>query len=305
MNAADGSIRPSRADTPDADHLTRLTDSNRDAAVNAVASSSEFDPIGDENEAIEAAALESLHRAATPPLAEALGLGWLGLGRGRLSIASALPPSAIVINRGFGACAQTASAMAGAYRDRHVTRFFLHPAADAPDLAGKAAEVGLVPARAWQKFQRPRAAPLPRIAPIRIRPVSPGTSAATAAAQLVCAAFDLGPQAEPWLARLGTDPRWHIFLAEIDGQPAGTGALFLTGGVGWIDWDATDPACRGRGIQRALLVHRLRLADALGLPRTHTCTGLPVPGDPQHSFRNILRCGFEVTTARPNWQPAA
>jgi GNAT superfamily N-acetyltransferase len=121
----------------------------------------------------------------------------------------------------------------------------------------------------------------------------------------VCAAFDLGTQAEPWLARLALDPRWRIFLAEVDGRPAGTGALFLADGVGWLDWGATDPAFRSRGIQRALLAHRLRLADALGLPRTHTCTGLPVPGDPQHSFRNILRSGFLATTARANWQPGA
>jgi hypothetical protein len=28
-----------------------------------------------------------------------------------------------------------------------------------------------------------------------------------------------------------------------------------------------------------------------------------VPGDPQHSYANILRAGFAETTLRPNWAP--
>jgi GNAT superfamily N-acetyltransferase len=210
-----------------------------------------------------------------------------------------------VINRAFRAKADTLGAIAAAYRGAGVARFFLHPDAAAADLALAAAEAGLAPARGWQKFERLRGAPLPPTAAIAIRQVSPDTTDAAVAARLVCAAFDIGPLAEPWLARLGTDPRWQIFLADVGGAPAGTGALFVERGIGWVDWDATAPAFRGRGIQCALLAHRLRLADALGLRRTHTCTGLPTPGDPQHSFRNILRCGFKDTTARPNWQPDA
>jgi len=28
-----------------------------------------------------------------------------------------------------------------------------------------------------------------------------------------------------------------------------------------------------------------------------------VPGDPQHSYANIKRCGFQETYLRENWQP--
>lgn len=55
---------------------------------------------------------------------------------------------------------------------------------------------------------------------------------------------------------------------------------------------ATAPPFRGRGVQRAVLARRLRLADGLGLARVHTCAGEAVAGDPQHSCRNILRCVF-------------
>jgi hypothetical protein len=58
-------------------------------------------------------------------------------------------------------------------------------------------------------------------------------------------------------------------------------------------------------VQRALLAHRLRVADRSRLARVHTCTGAPAPGDPQHSYRNILRCGFVETVQRRNLAPAA
>jgi len=258
-----------------------------------------------EGEAIEAAALASLHAQATPALRDELGLAWRQRDGARLFMAAHLPPSAIVINRAFGVRSETLGSVAAEYRALGTQRFFLHPAISADDLSAAAADAGMVPARAWQKFERLPGAALPTKAAVVIRQVMPDTVAAAIAARFVCASFDLGSQAEPWLARLSHDPRWAIFLAETDGKPAGTGALFVDGGIGWIDWDATDPAFRCRGVQGALMAHRLQLADARGLTRVHTCTGLPVAGDPQHSFHNILRCGFVATTARSNWQPGA
>jgi hypothetical protein len=46
------------------------------------------------------------------------------------------------------------------------------------------------------------------------------------------------------------------------------------------------------------------MARDMGLGTLHTCTGEAVPGDPQHSYANILRAGFVETTLRPNWAPA-
>lgn len=263
-----------------------------------------FDQVS-EGETIEAAALASLHAQATPFLRDRLGLAWRQRDGARLSMATRLPASAVVINRAFGLRPETLRAIAAEYHAAGSKRFFLHPDISTDDLSGPALQVGLVPARAWQKFERLPGSARPANAAVAIRKVLPDTAEAEVAARIVCAGFDLGPQAQPWLARLGHDPRWAIFLAEIDGKPAGTGALFADGGIGWIDWDATDPAFRCRGVQSALMNHRLQLADARGLTRVHTCTGLPVVGDPQHSFHNILRCGFVTTSRRSNWQPCA
>jgi hypothetical protein len=34
-----------------------------------------------------------------------------------------------------------------------------------------------------------------------------------------------------------------------------------------------------------------------------TCTGVDVPGDPQHSYKNILKAGFREDYVRRNFSP--
>jgi hypothetical protein len=86
--------------------------------------------------------------------------------------------------------------------------------------------------------------------------------------------------------------------------PAGTGALFVRDGVAWLDWGATDPAFRRRGGQQTLLARRISDALDLGCSTMITTTGKAVPGDPQHSYNNILRAGFREAFPRENWAPA-
>jgi GNAT superfamily N-acetyltransferase len=270
----------------------------------ALAEAPDLDAFHDEGETMEMRALASLHAAATPEMRDALGLCWGEDGEASVSAAAALPASAIVVNRAVVRGAAALPRLAAGYRAAGIGRFFLHlpPGVEVPPDVLR--DLALRDARPWQKFVRLRGAPVPDTAPVQIERVHPGP-AAEAVARIVCAAFDLGQAAEPWVARLCRDDRWQVFLARVDGAPAGTGALFSDGGIGWTDWGATAPAFRGRGVQRALLAHRLRVADRSGLPRVHTCTGAPAPGDPQHSYRNILRCGFVETVQRRNLAPAA
>ncbi len=243
---------------------------------------------------VERAALHSLHAAATPDIAARLGLRWIEIGGGAASVAAALPPSAIVVNRALGLDPEGARQAVKAYGEAGVARFFLNGAD--PDLPG----IGQV--RGWQKFSRTLDGPMPvSRADLAVSELGPDDGAEFAA--IVCAAFDLGEAAEPWLARLPGRPGWRIFGAVIDGRFAGVGALFHADGAGWTDWGATRPAFRGRGVQQSLLDRRVRAARAMGLSSLHTCTGEAVPGDPQHSYANILRAGFAETALRPNWAP--
>ena len=56
----------------------------------------------------------------------------------------------------------------------------------------------------------------------------------------------------------------RAFLGRIDGEPAATGMLFDARPVGGLGNGSVAPAFRGRGLQRALIVHRMRDGWARG-----------------------------------------
>ena len=119
--------------------------------------------------------------------------------------------------------------------------------------------------------------------------------------RIICNAFDLGDEAQAWLAELPVHPNWKLFLALIDGQVAGVGGLYIEGNLAWLDFGATAPEFRCRGCQSALLSARLEYAFANGCERAFTCTGVDVAGDPQHSYKNILKAGFRPSVVRENY----
>jgi GNAT superfamily N-acetyltransferase len=244
-------------------------------------------------EMMERAALESLHAAAPAALRGRLGLQWRRLGAGAVSVAAALPASAIVVNRALGLDPAAAAFATRVYARAGVRRYFV---------SGGAQPEGLVPVRGWRKFGRGRLAPVPAVsAPFPIRPLTPDDGPAFGA--LVAAAFDLGPQAAPWLACLPGAPGWTFLGAFSKGRLVGAGGVLRSGDHAWTDWGATAPAARGQGVQLSLLAARVRLALEGGARAVHTCTGEAVPGEPQHSYANILRCGFAEGDLRPNWAP--
>jgi GNAT superfamily N-acetyltransferase len=263
----------------------------------------------DEIEAVERAALENLHEAATAELRAQLGIESDTAGSGFLSLARALPASAIVVNRTIGLGVGTAEtrdtveAVVARYRAAGVLRYFihLHPESRPSDMAEWLTGLGLERARGWMKFRRGRAAPPEAGSTLEIRTAT--AADAEAFGRIECHAFDLGPAAAPWMGRLIGSPGWHIYMSFDGGTPAGAGALFVSGGVGWCDWGATTPDFRGRGSQSALLRRRILDALDLGCRLLVTTTGEEVPGDPQHSYKNILRMGFEPAYVRQNYAP--
>lgn len=266
--------------------------------------------MADEAETIERQAEAALHGAADGEIRAALGLDVVRVADATAFVAAALPPSAIVANRAIGlgleAPPRTADldALVQVYRNAGVERFFLHvhPDVESDALTVRLDGLGLERARGWQKFSRGVDAPVPEAAAeVAVREVGPDDGPAFA--RIVTDAFDLGPRAIPWFARLPSGAGWRAFLAEIDGAPAGAGALYIEGEAAWTDFGATAPAFRGRGVQGACLTHRVRVALEAGCRRLYTCTGEAVQGDPQHSFKNILRAGFEPDYVRANWAP--
>ncbi|MDF0601370.1 GNAT family N-acetyltransferase [Psychromarinibacter sp. C21-152] len=261
-------------------------------------------------ETIELAALSALHGAADGPLRDRLGLRLVEVADGVASVAGALPASAITINRmmGLGRARPPqvgdVRAAVDLYRGAGVRRFFLQPDPATSDdrVAPLCRAAGLERARAWQKFERGRDAPVPDVeCEFTIRKAAPDDG--DAFARIVCDAFDLGDAALPWIARLPAAEGWHAYLAWAGDRPAGAGAVFVSDGAAFTDFGATAPDYRGRGAQTANLAHRVRAALEMGCRRIYTCTGVAVEGDPQHSYANIRKCGFAEAHVRAAWQP--
>ena len=78
-------------------------------------------------------------------------------------------------------------------------------------------------------------------------------------------------------------------LALVDGVAAACGSLNPIDGVGWLGGAATRTEQRGKGLQTALLQHRLRLTPDVGCT-VAAATALP---DGQ-SARNLERLGFDL-----------
>ena len=259
-------------------------------------------------ESIERAAILELHREAPAEVCRTLGLACEELGGALLSIGEAIPASGIVVNRVLGlgegrpARREDAAAIVERYRRGGVARYFVHvhPDARPPELRRWLQDLGLQRARSWVKFIRGPEPPPEVATDLEVRALQRDDRAAFGRIQ--AAAFDLGEAAAPWMACLDDAPHWHAYVSvDHHGQVAGAAALFVRDGIGWLDWGATDPAFRQRGSQAALLRHRIRQAVDMGCRTLVTATGEEVPGDPQHSYRNIVRMGFRESYARENY----
>ena len=262
-----------------------------------------------ESEDIERAALRDLHDAASQDDIERLGLELSTVGASLVSVARHLPPSAIVINRTLGlglaapASAEEVEATVSTYHGSGVSQYFvqLHPDAGPQQLHDWMQQHGLKPDRGWQKFSRGPVEVDDRKTDLVVREIGPDHGFDFG--EIVCNGFDLGEQAIPWLARLPGRKNWHVFMSFDGDKPAGVGALFVRNGVGWTDYGATAPDFRRRGSQGALMAARLKRAIELGCRKIYTCTGVSVPGDPQHSYNNILKAGFREEYVRENYAP--
>ena len=165
-------------------------------------------------------------------------------------------------------------------------------------------ERGFAEAYPWQKFRHNGAAAGPVATELAVEETADGPGFAGA----LVTGYGLPPFLLPWLALLPGRPGWHCYVArdQADGEAVAAGALYIEDGIGWLGMAATLGEQRGRGAQGAILAARIARAQELGCAEIVTETGVPGPGGPGPSYRNILRAGFVPTYVRPNWErPAA
>lgn len=88
----------------------------------------------------------------------------------------------------------------------------------------------------------------------------------------------------------------HAFLGRIDGEAAATGMLFDLRPVAGMGNGSVRPAFRGRGLQRAMLAHRIRAAWDRGHHLFFSQTENPV------SAHNMEALGFRKVYDEVVWQ---
>jgi GNAT superfamily N-acetyltransferase len=176
------------------------------------------------------------------------------------------------------------------------------PGAEPEELPEQLERRGFARGYAWQKFTR-GTGPVPAVqTDLRVERV--GHEGAAAFGDVFTRAYGTPPAVQPLLERLPSRRGWHCFLAFAGDTPAATGALYVTGDVGWLGIAGTLPELRGRGAQGAIIAARVEAARGVGCSVVVTETGVPVGGDAGPSYRNLLRAGFEPAYERENYLSA-
>ena len=165
-------------------------------------------------------------------------------------------------------------------------------------VTGRARARQFGPGYGWTKFTRPPSPPAEARTDLRVERVETGEAFGLAAAR----GFEVPELFEGWLAQLPGREGWHCFVAFDGDQPAGAGALYVNGRIGWFGIGATIPEHRGKGSQSAVLAKRIEAATALGCEILVSETGKPVEGRAGPSYRNLVRAGFEPVYVRENYE---
>ncbi len=266
-----------------------------------------MDQIDKLSERIERLALESLHSCCPSDVRHANGLDLVPAKDGIVACSAGDP--SILINRTLGlgtedpVSADSIEAVRAIYASNNIRNYFIHIYDDT--LTTGARELlnheKFVKKRGWMKFRTNN--PGKREAATTLRVERIGIAKCKDFGIIVCGAFGMLDQSIPLLAGLANDERWKLFASYDGDRPAGAGTLFVDGNVGWLEWGATHPDFRQRGSQAAIMAARLTLASELGCKHVFTETGEEVKGDPQHSYKNILKAGFRESVLRLNYAP--
>jgi ribosomal protein S18 acetylase RimI-like enzyme len=101
------------------------------------------------------------------------------------------------------------------------------------------------------------------------------------------------PESLEWAELAMADAGARLYLATLEGQPAGAAGVRFTDGLAQLTGAGTLPAFRRRGVQKALVGTRLRDARAAGCSYAVVTTQ---PGSTSHA--NMQRSGFDLAYSR-------
>jgi hypothetical protein len=261
-------------------------------------------------EAIERDAWLDMYAAAPPAFVQGVGLSAARIGSGAVFAIRAVPliqfnhAHALGLDRPIDGLTIDEAIRALKSKASPVWALQLPDLLEFAAAASQLRARGLSANSGWAKFSRPAQSPPPEKTSLKIEEV--GRERAGDFGSVVQAAFGAPPPFASWAAAVVGRPGWRAFVGYDGREPVAAGALFLSGGFGWLGLGATIPSHRGRGAQGALLSRRIVAALEAGAHTVVTETGRPEPGEEtKHpSYRNILRAGFQEVYLRMNYRPS-
>ena len=245
---------------------------------------------------VMAALADFQYRRLPPPAQAASGRHVLEIGSAILQFSpnQPIPIANRVYNLGVGepATRTQVTRLADAYASRRLPfRIELSPLARPSDLPDWIREVGGVPATNSQVFSRASAPIAEPKTSLRIERV--GLAAANDFLEPYLFGSEMPRSAELTLRAYFEVPGTSFYAAYADGEAVAAGWTFVTGTSAYLAGAATKPGYRGLGAQSALLARRIKDAQLSGCLRTFVDTDEAPPGQPNPSFRNVLRAGFQ------------
>lgn len=251
---------------------------------------------------------QELFEATPDQVRDAMGWRCETVGGALVSVATGA--SSILFNRTLAlgqrqpATEDHVASICDIYADAGVARYFVHvsPHARPGKIGNWLAAQGLAPQRRWMKFERD-ARPAPTVT-TRFQVCRIETAQGAAVGRIVADAFDLGDEAAGVFPSLVGRPDWLLFGAFVGDELAAGSGMYVQDGCAYLNFAATAPAHRCQGAQNVLLAARIEAARDRGCTLMWTETGEAVPGDPQHSYRNIERAGFSPAFPCENYAPA-
>jgi hypothetical protein len=158
---------------------------------------------------------------------------------------------------------------------------------------------GLKPSRNWAKMYRGND-PAPVIhTDLRLELV--GKDQADAFGDLVITTFEVPAMLQPIMKCTVGQPGWYSYLAYDGEKPVACTSMHIRGDVAWLGNMGTLEKFRKRGAQGALFARCIRDGLALGVKWFITETGEDTPEDPNPSYHNMLRNGFQLAYLRRNY----
>lgn len=120
--------------------------------------------------------------------------------------------------------------------------------------------------------------------------------------EIMASAFNMSflrrATARDWARVLVEEPNTYSFLAWAEGKPVACGMLAIHNRVAYLGTGATLDGFRGRGLQTAMIQHRINVAADLGCDLACSLVA-PDSG----SERNLRRCGLVDGYDREIWMP--